>query len=355
MNSIATCKQRLPLPELLVRLGLFDQAPKAGNHKCPLHHERNGASFGMDPKNEGWVWICRGKCATGGDELSLLETFLGLETKAAIRAYEHLAGIGGLASFSPPCEGANAFTPAYHRPLIPNPAPVILKPMPIELPHDLHKGSFEECATVSQLRAVPVETTLLMSKAGLLAFAKVAGFPSWIVLDDTRLIAEARRMDGALYPQWGSLAERKTHTLKGSHKSWPLGLTQGTGPILLVEGSGDFVAANYFCAFTHRTPSPWTPVAMLGASIKQLDPEAAELFAGRHVRIVPHVDAAGKKAATQWANLLTKQNCDVDGFDLSGLTKTDGNPVKDLNDATSLTATHGDALRQLFSPTGGIL
>lgn len=343
MNSIAICKERLPLPDLLVKLNLFDTPPKAGNHKCPLHHERNGASFGMDPKNGGWVWLCRGKCGAQGDELSLIETFLGLDTKAAIRAYENLAGVT-----------AGPETPTYHKTHVPSPTPVVHKPMPIELPQDLHKGSYDECATVAQLRSVPVETTLLMSKSGLLAFAKVCGFPSWIVLDHTRLLAEARRMDGTLYPQWGTLAERKTHTLKGSHKNWPLGLTKGTGPILLVEGSGDFVAAHYFCGFTTHTATPWTPVAMLGAGIKALDPEAAELFAGRHVRIVPQVDAAGKKAADHWATLLWKLNCDVDGYDLSELTKTNGTPVKDLNDATSLIATHSAELSHLFSTTEDI-
>jgi len=212
----------------------------------------------------------------------------------------------------------------------------------------LHKGSYDECATVSKLRAVPPETVLAMSKAGFLAFADVAGFPSWIVLDETRLLAEARRMDGKHYPQWGALVERKTHTIKGSQKNWPLGLTAGAHPIMLVEGSGDFVAAHYFCAFTQRTATPWTPVAMLGASVKKLHPDAAPLFANRRIRIVPHMDPAGKKAALAWANLLRPLGCTVDGFDLSALTKIDGTPVGDLNDATSLIATQSDDLKQMF-------
>ena len=155
-------------------------------------------------------------------------------------------------------------------------------------------------------------------------------------------------MDGLPYPASEKLAARKTHTLRGSQKNWPLGLAEGSGPILLVEGSGDFVAAHHFCSFTTRSNPVWTPVAMLGSSLKQLHPDAARLFRGRKVRIVPHLDPAGAKAAAAWANLLGALDCKVDGFDLSRLTQVNGDPVTDLNDATSLPASDRDELRSLF-------
>jgi hypothetical protein len=187
-----------------------------------------------------------------------------------------------------------------------------------------------------------------MSKAGHIAFATIHGWESFLVWDHTHLVAEARRITGAPYPPSGPLASRKTHTLKGSHKNWPLGLSGGTGPILLVEGSGDFIAAHYFCSFTHRAHAPWTPVALLGSSVKTLHSDAAGLFSGRHVRIVPHLDTAGKNAARHWAKTLQNLHCTVDGFDLSGLIQPGGEPVNDLNDATCLTSTEEADLNQLF-------
>jgi len=122
----------------------------------------------------------------------------------------------------------------------------------------------------------------------------------------------------------------------------------GTGPILLVEGSGDFVAAHYFCAFTKRSGTRWQPVAMLGASVKTLHPDAIPLLTGRRVRIVPHADKAGAKAGLHWAKLLGSHRCFVDGFDLARLTKSDGFPVSDLNDCTTLLPEQEPELHQLF-------
>ena len=183
MNTIAGCKQRLPLPDLLVRLGLFEHAPKAGNHPCPLHGERKGAAFGLTYKTNAWVWNCHGKCATGGDEVTLLQAHFGLSLKDALQRYESICG-------------AHRVPPSHSGAKPPEPTRSVPPELKfLNLP-PLHKGSYDECATVSKLRAVPPETVLAMSKAGFLAFADVAGFASWIVLDETRLLAEARRMDG---------------------------------------------------------------------------------------------------------------------------------------------------------------
>jgi hypothetical protein len=218
----------------------------------------------------------------------------------------------------------------------------------IELSDQLSAGSFSDCEQVARLRSVPVATTTAMSKDGLLVFGRVCGFPSWIVLDASRKLAEARRMDGEFYPKLNTLSERKAHTLRGSQKTWPLGLTAGSRPILLVEGSGDFVAAHHFCSISKRSGNLWQPVAMLGASVKTLHPDAIPWITGRRVRIVPHLDEAGARAARHWAGLLQGLKCIVDGFDLSGLFKADGTPVSDLNDCTELQPDRQSELNYLF-------
>ena len=176
-NSIEVCKARLPLPELLVRLGLFERPPQKGNHPCPLHQETKGSAFGMHPKNDGWVWICHGKCSTGGDELSLLQHYKGLSIKDAIRDYEALAGISNHTDFAMPQD---------RRP-VPQPEPTSTpgqEEKKLCLPTDLHNGSREELATVARLRCVPVYSVETMQANGLLKFGTHRRYRSWIMCND---------------------------------------------------------------------------------------------------------------------------------------------------------------------------
>ena len=149
-------------------------------------------------------------------------------------------------------------------------------------------------------------------------------------------------MDGAPFAASGRLGARKTHTLPGSVKSWPVGLlldgpwTEYFQKLLWVEGSGDLAAAYHFAV----PAGNWLPVAMLGASVKQLHPEAIQWLRGKQVRMVPHVDAAGHAAIERWGTLLEKLGCAVDVFELGGLCRANGTPVKDLNDCTELLPEH---------------
>ena len=59
---------------------------------------------------------------------------------------------------------------------------------------------------------------------------------------------------------------------------------------------------------------------------------ALRLFQGKRVRIFPHYDADGFDAARRWEAQLQSVGAVVDCFDCSGLTKSDGGTVSDLND-----------------------
>ena len=59
-------------------------------------------------------------------------------------------------------------------------------------------------------------------------FDRVCGYESWVVTDNTGKVAEARRIDRKPYPPFGDLDERKSHTVKGSDESWPVGLVSTT-------------------------------------------------------------------------------------------------------------------------------
>ena len=104
--------------------------------------------------------------------------------------------------------------------------------------------------------------------------------------------------------------------------------------IALVEGAPDLLAAHHFIHAEERERDV-AAVAMLGAS-QRIHADALPLFTGKRVRIYPHLDDAGQRAVERWTAQLESVNAVVDCFDLTGIPKTDGQTVKDLNDLTSL-------------------
>src|SRR5689334_20002097 len=66
------------------------------------------------------------------------------------------------------------------------------------------------------------------------------------------------------------------------------------------------------------------PLAVLGAANAQIDPGAITLLEGKHVRLFPHLDPPGRRAARAWAQQLVDAGCKVDAFDLSDCVRADG-------------------------------
>lgn len=184
-----------------------------------------------------------------------------------------------------------------------------------------------------------VSGLLLAHVVGVLHFADVAGFRCWLVADESRRCAEARRLDGKTFPPIGNLAERKAHTLKGSTKSWPVGLSLRMThsraervkkvPLALVEGGPDLLAAYALLAVLAMSEGDVQPAAMLGASAS-INTEALEEIAGRRVLILAHGDKAGAVSAARWSKQLSEANCKVqlrhlpDGQDLNDLVSKHG-------------------------------
>ena len=137
------------------------------------------------------------------------------------------------------------------------------------------------------------------------------GHECWILTDSSNRCVEARRIDGKLFPAVGTLAERKSHSLKGSSKSWPVGLLPGgfeeswleqhCRKILLVEGGPDYLAACQLIAESGEENV--LPVAMLGAGAT-ICQDALTYFAGRNVTVVGHPDEAGLAAAIRWGQQI---------------------------------------------------
>lgn len=323
-------KARMPLPELLVRLGLFDYLPAIGTHKCPLHHEKHGASFSIFRKHHSWFWKCHGACGVSGDEISFVAAAHACSRREAIETYRSISGglIPGLVRSSSMCaKRRNTGHQEQRR---------------VSFPTDVAPGSRQELQTVAELRRVDFWAVASMQQQGILAFGTVRGERCWIVLDQSRLCAEARRMNGACFPGGG-----KVHTLRGSDKSWPVGLQLArnlTGcfrHFLLVEGSGDLVAAYHWAL---RLGSNCLPIALLGAGMKRIHPHALEQLRGKLVRIVPHDDPAGRAAVESWQLQLRRMGCTVYIFRMSEIRLSDGRRGKDLNDTTAF---EKDACRKL--------
>lgn len=324
-RDIAEMKRRLPLPILMEWLGIGEYAKTSA--RCPFHQDTS-ASFSVYETAKGWRWKCHATCG-GGDEVAFIERWEDLSR------WDALARLGQLSGTT---------TVEYQ-------SKAIQQSPEISFPPDLHWGCRKELECVAALRKVDFWAVATMQQNNVLRFGTVCASPSWIVTDDSRLCAEARRMDGIRFPAGGALSERKAHTLKGSKKNWPVGislpanLNADFGNVLLLEGSGDLVAGYHFALMAR---GDWLPVAILGASVRGLNPAALLLLQGKRVRIIPHCDTAGRNAAQLWASELTRVGCQVDGYSLEGLRKRDGSPLGDLNDATDIFAEDAVQLKDLW-------
>jgi hypothetical protein len=101
-----------------------------------------------------------------------------------------------------------------------------------------------------------------------------------------------------------------------------------------VEGGPDFLAALHFIGLA-GVGVEVAPVAILGAGMS-IDAEALPLLQGKRVRIFIDNDEAGCAAFARWSRQLAGVGAVVDGFDFSGLIRSNGEPAKDLNDCTQL-------------------
>jgi CHC2 zinc finger len=89
--KIDEAKGRLPMPDLLSRLGLGDHAKKIA--RCPFPgHEDNHPSFSVFKGEDGfWHYMCFSKCGDG-DEIMFLSKLKGLSLSAAMTLYLDMAG-----------------------------------------------------------------------------------------------------------------------------------------------------------------------------------------------------------------------------------------------------------------------
>ena len=333
-HDIPALKERLLIPEVWQKLGLEGQP--GASCRSPFREDKN-PSFSISKDGRRWKDYGTG---AGGDVIDFIAMARQISTGEALKVFLELAGVPVAVKSRSPQAAASSPGATFKEK-----ATALLPPPPEEhpdgLPVPLQSGRHEDRLLVAETRHLTPEAVSLGLALRTLTFAIVQGYRCWVLTDAESRLAEARRVDGMPFPQCGALGRRKAHTLRGSRKSWPLGAAvlrrvPDFRTLLLVEGGPDYLAALHFAHELER----WDvlPVAMLGRGTgAKIDPVALELMRGRRVRIYPHADAdgGGVQSARVWAKQLHKVGCAVDIYELTGLHRTDGRPIKDLNDCTT--------------------
>jgi hypothetical protein len=194
----------------------------------------------------------------------------------------------------------------------------------------LRAGSSDELHITAVDRNLAVEAAELAQALGLLRYWDSDEGVAWIITDSTRVNAIARLLNRE--PWRGGI---KAKNLPGSAAKRAIGLREASSfeRIALVEGGPDTISA-----FHHALVDGFQEtlgVICMPSSNADFRPEDLEFVAGKRIRIFPHCDKAGFNAALRWINQL-KGTASVTWFDFDGLTRTDGKPVRDLNDLASV-------------------
>jgi hypothetical protein len=310
-DPIQQLRESTPLPVLLRKLKLGRHARPSCT--SPLRDDHS-ASWGIYPKNNRWYWKDLGT-GDGGDEIEFLARLHKVDSKQNFAA---LLDRWEMISMLPdPNPQAGKLAPAKAHPTRPD-------------CQSIREGKAAELQQLCQLRGFDLPATEWAQQRGILRFGSFLGHACYGVTDQDRRLLEWRRLDGQLFPAIGELAERKSHTVRGSNKSWPVGIQEANDAqgILLVEGLPDLLAAHTVIGREGKQDT-WAPVGLMGATAN-IEPEALDLFRGKRVKLVPHLDAAGKKAAQERQEALKGIASKVDFFLVDDLNKDPH--LKDLCD-----------------------
>lgn len=199
----------------------------------------------------------------------------------------------------------------------------------------IRPGTFEQLLQIAKLRGIRPGALLIAQHRGVLVFGRSFDYEVWGVTDQSQNVLEYRRIDGLPFPAYGKLDERKSHSIRHSKKTWPVGILEAKDSpcIALVEGLPDFLACHD--VVLRETAYPvCAPVAMMSAS-PGIKAEALHYFRGKTVRIFPHVDesGAGYVGARKWQQQIESVGAiKVDIFDFTKVEKIAGVTCHDLND-----------------------
>lgn len=303
-------RARCPLPVLMQRMGLEKFAKP---NCCSPFRRDEKPSWGIFQREERWFWKDHGT-GESGDEINFIVRAKKLKPARAFReALEYWESKANEADKEQQPD-------------------TLLTPEPRPKPDASHfgPGSDDQLDRLSKLRKIDLRGLLVAQDRGLLVFGTFVGHEVYGIKDSSGNVLELRRLDSRPFPAYGGLAERKSHAVKGSQKSWPVGIANVDDRmmIVLVEGLPDFLAA-FEVIVTEHALDLVAPVALLSATAA-IASDALPLFKGRHVRIIPHNDPPGKAGAMRWKEQLVAAGATK--VDVCPLAEEECSPIKDLND-----------------------
>lgn len=311
-NTIDGLRAQCPLPVLMTGMGMKSFIRKSC--RSPFRPDTH-PSWGVFQRDGRWFWKDHGT-GEDGDEADFIVRARNLSGPDAFpKALEYWAQVAA----------DHLATPDFQQ-------------MPVaesKVKPDITRfglGSADQLERLAQLRGIDARGLLVAHDRQLLVFGRLGPHEVFGIKDSSGNVLEVRRLDGEPFPAYGDLSLRKSHALKGSRKSWPVGIADaGTRPmILLVEGLPDFLAA-FEVVVREDALDRVAPVAMLTAGSKIAD-DALPLFKDRQVRIVPHADRSGHAAGRTWRQQLIQAGASkVDFFNLADDSNPES-PIKDLND-----------------------
>ncbi len=261
--ALEEAKARLTILDLWARYGLPGTPSKSC--RCPWREDHK-PSFSVSADGSLWNDFATGK---GGDAINFLAELCQLDRKTACRTFLEMAG-------------GMSFIPA--RFTVSKPSAPVARAKPV-LP-EMEIGTRSELETIAKLRGIGREGLEWASERGVLRFttSQRCGTRAWVVMDASRVNAQARRLDGQC---WEHLGGAKAWTLPGSWASWPIGIVEAKDfpAVALCEGGADFLASHYVTLFEQashysKRDTRCAPVAMLGAS-QRIPAEALPLFTGK--------------------------------------------------------------------------
>lgn len=316
-SIIQSLRVRCPLPVLMRRMGLAKHAKPLC--RSPFREDAK-PSWGIFQREGRWFWKDFGT-DDSGDEIDFIVRERELQDTKHARTL-------AVAYWNRVANG----TVAPETPDIP------VQPKPRSKPDctGFQAGSPGQITRLAALRDISAGALELASRNGILVFGVHSGHEVFGVTDASGNALEVRRLDGQPFPANGVVDERKSHSIKGSSKSWPVGIANvgERQTVLLVEGLPDLLAA-FEVVHTEDAQQWAAPVGMLSASAR-IDADALPLFAGIRVRVVPHLDSAGEMGGEKWTRQLSSAGATVDVVRLAGSLKPDGSTIKDLNDYLSV-------------------
>jgi hypothetical protein len=386
--DLASLRERVRDALDMYRVATFDglQLRKSGAETwtgpCPFHAEKTG-SFVVG--GSGWKrgrYHCFG-CGADGDIFDYWVQRRGVDHLEAVK---QLAGLGGVyvgeISFEKPKAGV-ARQPEKR---LVSEEERAKKP---SLP-SLWQAKEEDCRIIAEGRGLPYESVWIAARVHK-RVAVVQSWPMrewrgrwmakdgweqhrcWTIIDETKNVAEFRRLDNGRHMRKNGEVGPKTWSTAG--KSWPVGAAaiRDRRRVLLVEGGPDMLAAYHFLRMWHTPRRPLlhdvAVVCMLGAS-NRIREDALPFFKGCRVRMMVDADTpkddevkakrklTGLEAAKRWSDQLTEAGAAVECFYVGdifepfhlatwhngeikaaeigiiepGFVKPDGSKVKDLND-----------------------